>query len=242
MANYIDSNILSQSYVHVEPTWLTSVTNEQKEAELQRIKDSITEYAQKRLKFFLYDDVDIEVEFEDGSIKAKITAYGKVCVLLSALTPAGHVVANYPQYREGVKAIISDVHKIGNVVNSEVLFQTQSRSKDEIIRVEARKGIVGSLEKIHNKMTSIENKLIRKDNSSISIYNDMLDLNKYISELDANLKDKQDRDSISKSLHEGVKELNLKKGRFKLNDSLSENMYEDLLSERKIILENLSQW
>ncbi|MEB6537635.1 MULTISPECIES: hypothetical protein [Serratia] len=242
MANYIDSNILSQSYVHVEPTWLTSVTNEQKEAELQRIKDSITEYAQKRLKFFLYDDVDIEVEFEDGSIKAKITAYGKVCVLLSALAPAGHVVANYPQYREGVKAIISDVHKIGNVVNSEVLFQTQSRSKDEIIRVEARKGIVGSLEKIHNKMTSIENKLIRKDNSSIAIYNDMLDLNKYISELDANLKDKQDRDSISKSLHEGVKGLNLKKGRFKLNDSLSENMYEDLLSERKIILENLSQW
>ncbi|WP_099062505.1 hypothetical protein [Serratia sp. BW106] len=242
MANYIDSNILSQSYVHVEPTWLTSVTNEQKEAELQRIKDNITEYAQKRLKFFLYDNVDIEVEFEDGSIKAKITAYGKVCVLLSALTPAGHVVANYPQYREGVKAIISDVHKIGNVVNSEVLFQTRSRSKDEIIRVEARKGIVGSLEKIHNKMTSIENKLIRKDNSSIAIYSDILDLNKYISELDANLKDKQDRDSISKSLHEGVKGLNLKKGRFKLNDSLSENMYKDLLSEQKVILDNLSQW
>ncbi|WP_410009411.1 hypothetical protein [Pantoea agglomerans] len=242
MANYIDSNILTQSYVHVEPTWLKSFTDEQKKAELQRIKDSITEYAQQRLKFFLYDDINIEVEFEDGSIKAKITAYGKVCVLLSALTPVGHVVANYPQYRESIKTIISDVYKVGNVVNSEVLFQTKSRSKGEIIRIEARKGIVGSLEKIHNKMTMIENKLIRKDNSPFIIYNDMLDLNKFISELDANLKDQQDRESISKSLHEGVDGLNLKKGRFKLDDSLSEDMYKDLTSERKLILKNLSQW
>lgn len=242
MANYIDSNILSQSYVHVEPTWLASFTKEQKEAELQRIKDNITDYAQQRLKFFLYDEVDIQVEFENGSIKAKITAYGKVCVLLSALTPAGHVVANYPEYREGVKAIISDVYKIGNVVNSEVLFQTKSRSKSEIIRIEARKGIVGSLEKIHKQMTSIESRLTRKDNSPLTIYNEMLDLNKYISELDANLKDRQDRDSISQSLFEGVNDLNLKKGRFKLEDSLSENMYKDLLSERKNILKNLSQW
>ncbi|CCV44919.1 hypothetical protein RSF51_002766 [Yersinia enterocolitica] len=242
MANYIDSNILSQSYVHVEPTWLTSFSDKQKEDELQRIKDSITEYAQKRLKFFLYEDIDIEVEFEDGSIKAKITAYGKVCVLLSAINPVGHAISNYPEYREGIKAIISDVSKIGNVVNSEVLFQTKSRSKDEIIRVEARKGIVGSLEKIHNKMTTIENKLVRKDNSPLIIYNDLLDLNKYISELDANLKDKNDRDSISKSLYEGVNGLNLKKGKFKLTDSLSEDMYNNLLAERKIILQNLSKW
>ena len=38
------------------------------------------------MKFFLYDDVDIDVSFEDGSIKARITAYGSVCVLLNALT------------------------------------------------------------------------------------------------------------------------------------------------------------
>ncbi|MGN2168156.1 hypothetical protein ACKFA8_16305, partial [Yersinia enterocolitica] len=67
-------------------------------------------------------------------------------------------------------------------------------------------------------------------------------LNKYISELDANLKDKNDRDSISKSLYEGVNGLNLKKGKFKLTDSLSEDMYNNLLAERKIILQNLSKW
>ncbi|HDL7862034.1 TPA: hypothetical protein PXP84_003295 [Yersinia enterocolitica] len=242
MANYIDSNILSQSYVHVEPTWLKSFSDKQKEDEIQRIKDSITEYAQQRLKFFLYEDIDIQVEFEDGSIKAKITAYGKVCVLLSALSPLGQAVSNYTEYREGVKAIISDVSKVGTVVNSEVLFQTKSKSKDEIIRVEARKGIIGSLEKIHNKMTAIESKLSKKDNSSLIIYQELLDLNKYISELDANLKDKNDRDSISKSLYEGIDGINLKKGRFKLTDSLSENMYTDLLNERKTILKNLSAW
>ncbi|MGN1820986.1 hypothetical protein ACKE1Y_18790, partial [Yersinia enterocolitica] len=61
-------------------------------------------------------------------------------------------------------------------------------------------------------------------------------------ELDANLKDKNDRDSISKSLYEGVNGLNLKKGKFKLTDSLSEDMYNNLLAERKIILQNLSKW
>ncbi|RQM64697.1 hypothetical protein [Aeromonas enteropelogenes] len=151
MADYINSNILSQSYVHVEPEWLASFNGKAKTEEIERIKKVITEHAKERMKFFLYDDVIIEVTFEEGSIKAKITAYGKVCVLLSALNPLGSVITQYTDYRDGIRAIVSDVAKLSDMVNSEVLFQTKSRHKEEIIRIEARKGVIGSLHNINKK-------------------------------------------------------------------------------------------
>ncbi|EMI8350311.1 hypothetical protein ACV270_000790 [Enterobacter hormaechei] len=135
MADYINSNILSQSYVHVEPEWLATVKGKEKQEAIERIKNIIKKHAEERMKFFLYDDVDIDVSFEDGSIKARITAYGSVCVLLNALTPVGNFVTNYSSYREGIKTIVSDVARLSDVVNAEVLFQTKSRSKKEILEL-----------------------------------------------------------------------------------------------------------
>ncbi|ELY2632540.1 hypothetical protein SMC42_001006, partial [Cronobacter sakazakii] len=179
MADYINSNILSQSYVHVEPEWLLTVDGEKKQEAIERIRNIIKAHAEERMRFFLYDDVDIEVNFEDGSIKAHITAYGKICVLLTALNPVGNFVANYESYRNGIKTIVSDVARLSDVVNSEVLFQTKSRSKNEIIRVEARKGIVGSLDNINKKINEISYKTkTHKKNSVMSIYNSILELHK----------------------------------------------------------------
>lgn len=67
-------------------------------------------------------------------------------------------MTNYSSYREGIKTIVSDVARLSDVVNAEVLFQTKSRSKNEIIRVEARKGIVGSLDNINKKINEISYK------------------------------------------------------------------------------------
>ncbi|CVH23216.1 Uncharacterised protein [Serratia marcescens] len=243
MADYINSNILSQSYVHVEPEWLATVKGKEKQEAIERIKNIIKKHAEERMKFFLYDDVDIDVSFEDGSIKARITAYGSVCVLLNALTPVGNFVTNYSSYREGIKTIVSDVARLSDVVNSEVLFQTKSRSKKEIIRVEARKGIVGSLENINKKINEISYKTkTHKKNSVMSIYNSILELHKNILELMDNVNDADDKELVRTALIDGVKNLNLGKGTFDLTEPMSQKIHADLLQERKELVNNLENY
>ncbi|EOV9695011.1 hypothetical protein ACN5OH_002231 [Cronobacter turicensis] len=243
MADYINSNILSQSYVHVEPEWLLTVDGEKKQESIERIRNIIKAHAEERMRFFLYDDVDIEVTFEDGSIKAHITAYGKICVLLTALNPVGNFVANYESYRNGIKTIVSDVARLSDVVNSEVLFQTKSRSKSEIIRVEARKGIVGSLDNINKKINEISYKTkTHKKNSVMSIYNSILELHKNILELMDNVNDADDKELVRTALIDGVKNLNLRKGAFDLTDPMSQKIHADLLQERKQLVNNLENY
>ncbi|MGG8077143.1 hypothetical protein PGO01_11445 [Klebsiella aerogenes] len=243
MADYINSNILSQSYVHVEPEWLLTVNGEKKQEAIERIRNIIKTHAEERMRFFLYDDVDIEVTFEDGSIKARITAYGKICVLLTALNPVGNFVANYDSYRNGIKTIVSDVARLSDVVNSEVLFQTKSRSKSEIIRVEARKGIVGSLDNINKKINEISYKTrVNKKNSVMSIYDSLLELHKNILDLMDNVNDVNDRNLVRTALIDGVKNLNLGKGAFDLTDPMSRNMHDDLLKERDELVRNLENY
>ncbi|WP_202304703.1 hypothetical protein [Dryocola clanedunensis] len=240
MADYINSNILSQSYVHVEPEWLSTVNGKEKQEAIQKIKNIIKLHAEERMKFFLYDDVDIDIAFEDGSIKARITAYGSVCVLLNALTPASNFVANYSSYREGIKLMVSDVARLSDVVNAEVLFQTKSRTKKEIIRVEARKGIVGSLDNINKKINEISNKTkTHKRNSVTTIYNTFLDLHKSILELMDNVNDADDKELVRLSLIDGIKNLNLGKGAFDLTSPMSIKLYDDLLKEREGLVEDL---
>lgn len=52
MADYINSNILSQSYVHVEPEWLATVKGKEKQEAIERIKNIIKQHAEERMKFF----------------------------------------------------------------------------------------------------------------------------------------------------------------------------------------------
>lgn len=243
MADYINSNILSQSYVHVEPEWLSTVRGREKQHIIERIKSIIKVHAEERMKFFLYDDVDIDVSFEDGSIKARITAYGSVCVLLNALNPVGNFVSNYSSYREGIRAIVSDVARLSDVVNAEVLFQTKSRSKKEIIRVEARKGIVGSLENINKKINDITYRTkTYKKNSVTSVYNSFLDLHKNVLELMDHVNDADDRELVRTALIDGIKNLNLGKGAFDLTTPMSRKLYNDLLKERNQLVRNLENY
>ncbi|ASY78050.1 hypothetical protein [Pectobacterium polaris] len=240
MADYINSNILSQSYVHVEPEWLSTVKGKEKQEAIERIKNIIIKHAEERMKFFLYDDVDIDVSFEDGSIKARITAYGSVCILLNALNPVGNFITNYSSYREGIKTIVSDVARLSDVVNAEVLFQTKSRSKNEIIRVEARKGIVGSLENINKKINEISYKTkSHKKNSVMSIYHSFLELHNNILELMDNVNDTNDRELVKTALIDGVKNINLGEFAFDLTEPMSKKIHDDLLKERNELVKNL---
>lgn len=242
MADYINSNILSQSYVHVEPKWLDGLSPAEKTEKIQEIKTIIEEYAVKRLKFFLYDDVQVKIEFEEGSIKAKITTYGSICVLLNSLNPIGNAIEKYPQYRDGIKLIVSDVVKAGDMVNSEVVFQTKSKGKREIISIEARKGIAGSLDKINRKINEITQKTKHNnENNPSAILENMFDLHKFVVDLMVNLKGKDDKKAIANALIDGVSDINLRKGRFVIGNEIDSQVYESLLRERKNITDFLTE-
>ena len=195
------------------------------------------------MKFFLYDEVIVDVEFEEGSIKAKVTAYGKVCVLLSALNPLGSAITQYPEYRDGIKTILSDVAKLSDMVNSEVLFQTNSRYKKEIIRIEARKGVIGSLHNINKKINDISNRTENnKDNSSSLIYTMFLSLHNDILSLMDNVNDKNDKELVRASLIDGIKKINLKVGVFDLTTPIAKKMHTELLTEQKKLINNLEKY
>ncbi|MGY0146065.1 hypothetical protein [Edwardsiella tarda] len=236
MADYINSNILCESYVHVEPEWLKQVNVVIRKDRLSLIRSSIEDFADKRIKFFLSDDVVIEISFIDGSIKAKITAYGPIILLI------GTAILNYSSFRESVKQLSSDMYRASSMLSSEVLFQTNSRNKSEILRIEARRGIVGSIERINNKIDSIDSQLDGKEVSPTRINSDLLDLNDMILKLLSNLKNAEDKKIVALALSDGVSKLSIRKSRFKLKNKLDESIYASLLNERKSIIENLAQY
>lgn len=233
MADYIKSNILSQSYVHVEPEWLNSVSDSEKRKAIVEIHNKVSSFSEERIRFFLDDDVHIEIKFEDGSIRAWVTTYGPVLLLI------GSTITNYSSFRESIKHLVSDSQRVADIINAEVLFQSKSRSKKEVLRVESRKGVIGSIDRINNKIDAIEGRLKRGDCSPTLINEDLLDLNKLILELFSNIKDDDDAKLIAMALHDGIASLNIKKGRFKIKDSVDQYMYKSLSDEKKLILKNL---
>lgn len=142
MADYINKNILSQAYIHVEPQGLDS------EQDLLIFKDHIQKFVETRTAFYLHPDVSIEVEFEEGSLKARITVFGAIGLLLQA-------ISNYPDLRQGVALIYSDSKRLAEYIVSEVQFSAKAKHED-VIRLEARTGIVGSLHKILSQLEKIK--------------------------------------------------------------------------------------
>ena len=109
MADYIHKNILSQAYIHVEPTELDS------EQQLIEFKEHIAEFARSCMNFYLHPEVSIEIELEEGSLKAEITVMGAIYLLMQG-------VANYPSFQEGVGLIYNDSKRLAEYMVSEVQF------------------------------------------------------------------------------------------------------------------------
>lgn len=142
MADYINKNILSQAYIHVEPAGIE--TKEQ----LDLFKSSLTTFTLSRTKFFLSEGLDVNVEFEEGSIKVRVTVIGTLMLLLQG-------ISSYKDFREGLQLLYSDAKWLSDAIISESLFQTKAKHHD-IIRVEARTGIIGSVYKILNQLEKIK--------------------------------------------------------------------------------------
>jgi hypothetical protein len=192
LADYINKNILSQAYIHVEPIELET------EEQLAEFKKHITEFARSRTNFYLHPEVSIKIEFEEGSLKARITVMGTIFLLMQG-------VANYPSFREGVSQIYNDSKRLAEYMVSEAQFFAGSKHQD-VIRLEARTGVVGSLHKIILQLEQIK----RGAGGSILAKDLVSKIDKAqddIEELIANLQEQSDIDLVKSGLSGLVKEI-----------------------------------
>ncbi|HWA14381.1 MAG TPA: hypothetical protein VHA15_14915 [Burkholderiales bacterium] len=146
MANYIHNEILSEAYTHLE-----SDLFDDKEA-LERLRKLLVAFYTERASFLFGQDVQIEVIFEEGSLKTKIVAWGSAAAIITA------AVAGYPSFREGVLQLSHDAVSLAQAANLEVIFRTQTPYCDRI-RVEKRKGVFGRVSALINDLDSISHEI-----------------------------------------------------------------------------------
>ena len=139
MADYIDKNILCQAYIHVE---LPDGTTPER---LSEIKKHLEDFATARGKFFVYPEVDVSVEFRDGSLKAYISIAGIIVI----------AIQGYGGFRHGIDYLYTDIKRLADPLVSESLFMTKSKHQ-RVVRTEARTGIIGSLKVLVDDMNNLE--------------------------------------------------------------------------------------
>lgn len=192
MADYINKNILSQAYIHVEPTGIET------EEQLEAFKENLRAFALSRTEFFLSDGLDINIEFEAGSIKARVTVIGTLILLLQG-------ISSYKDFREGLQLLYSDAKWLSDAIISESLYQTKAKHHD-VIRVEARTGIIGSVHKILNQLGRIKSgangAMLASD-----IVEKIDDVQDDLSKLMDNICDLNDRNLVAKECKYLVQEL-----------------------------------
>ncbi|MEG7567378.1 hypothetical protein [Vibrio cholerae] len=142
MADYINKNILSQAYIHIEPQRLKS------KEELAQFKVELEAFARQRIGFFLSPDLPIEIEFEEGSLIARITVLGTISVLFQ-------FISGYKDFREGIQFIYADAKRVTDYIISHTTFESGAKQQD-VIRLEARVGIIGSIQKSINQLEAIK--------------------------------------------------------------------------------------
>ncbi len=225
MADYINKNILSQAYIHIEPEFLD------KDFNIETFKERITAFVKSRTSFFLSPEAIIDVEFEEGSLKARITVMGTILILLQG-------ISNYKDFREGVQFIYSDSRRLAEYIISESLFGTKSRHEN-IIHLEARAGIIGSVQKVINQLEMIkrgaEGSMVATD-----ITKKIKEAQSEIDKLLSNISDDYDKTFVNTGLLDLANRLpeNPKPPKDKSNTSNSVAIYRD---ERKKLIDLLSR-
>jgi hypothetical protein len=183
MANYINKNIISQAYLHIE-------TDDLGEEEIEKLKNHLSEFVRSRTNFFLYPEADIDIKFKEGSLKVYVTILG----ILSSLY-AG--VANYPDFREGSIVLYNDSKRLAEYILSESLFSTKAKHHD-IIRVESRTGVVGSIHKIISQLNSVVN--MDGVKTAIEMKDRLKEAKEELNKLLVNLKSSDDKIIVSSGL------------------------------------------
>jgi hypothetical protein len=187
VADYIDRNILSQAYVHIEEPPLDATG-------LADLKRNLEAYIFSRGRFFLYEEVRTDVVIKEGSLKLYLTIAGALYI----------AIGNYGDFRGGVDFLYQDAKRLADCAVSESLFLTKSRHK-ETIRSEARVGVVGSLKSAIDRLEKIQ---ADAGEVSLSTTNRKIgEVKESIEQLLANLNDPADPPFVANGLCGLVKKL-----------------------------------
>jgi hypothetical protein len=149
MAHYIDRNILCQAYVHIKPVELDK-------DEYEIFKSQIDHFIDTRGRFFLYTDIESNVELKEGSLKVYATLAGALYL----------GIGQYGDFRGGLEFLATDVKRLSESIVNECIFLSKSRHKN-IIHVEARVGVVGSLKKIVDDLDFIEKEMSQLEENQL---------------------------------------------------------------------------
>ncbi len=128
MANYIDREILCEAYTHLDIGTYNDVESR------QRLEAELRDFIQPRAGFIFGEEVELQFEFEEGSLKTKIAVLGSVAALISA----------YGSFRQGTDQLARDAVVLAQAANLEVVFKTRTNLCDRI-RIEKRSGVFGRI-------------------------------------------------------------------------------------------------
>lgn len=191
MADYINSNILCQAYIHIDPVVID-------DSRLEALREELELFLSTRGRFFLYDAVESSVEFKDGSLKVYAGIAGAIYI----------AIGQYGSFRSGVDYLAQDTKRLAEVIISETLFLSRSKHANTI-RVESRPGVVGSLKSLLDKIQSTRENIT---NVSLAVTINKLDeIEDEIDRLLGNLKDEKDVKYVASEVHDYFKELFPKK-------------------------------
>jgi hypothetical protein len=187
MADYINSNILCQAYLHIDPVKIT-------DDRLESLRNELELYLATRGRFFIYDAVDTSVEFKDGSLKVYAGIAGAIYI----------AIGQYADFRSGVDYLANDTKRLAECIISETLFLSHSRH-DNTVRVEARTGVVGSLKSVIDKLELARDELgsVELSASNRRLWAAYEDIERLL----ANLKDPKDVKYVSSELCTFIREL-----------------------------------
>lgn len=142
MANYIRKEVLAEAYAHL------AVDIFDDPQRLDQLRTELASFFRERASFIFGTDVEIEVLFEQGSLKSRIIALGSAAIIISG------VVAQYSSFRESISALAADAATVAQSANLELIFRTRTPYCDRI-RIEKRKGVFGRVQSLLSELDSI---------------------------------------------------------------------------------------
>lgn len=146
MTNYINEEILCEAYTKLN----INIFHDKNKLDI--LERNLKEFFGERAKFYLGDDVEIRVEFEEGSLITKIKVVGGAVTVLAA------AIANYGSFRDSVSQISQDATTLAQSANLEVIFRTKAAYCNRIDS-ERRKGIFGRVNDLIIKLDAAHEKI-----------------------------------------------------------------------------------
>ena len=175
--------IIGETYIKFDFVYNDDSINTIKNAYLSQVGKLPSE------SFKYSNEIKISIEFDEGSTKAKIVAWGMIIYL---------GIGNYGSFRTGIEHIVSDARQVSEFVVSH-LKNDQRISDNNIVRYERRTGIPGRINAVYRRIDYLEKNLtnlsqnevqnkiasIKQEISNITYILDPIELELFINELEA---------------------------------------------------------